>query len=277
MKKLFLLTAIFLLTLLVNGCSSSSPNQKLVTSTTEKTNGVTNTTLTVSSTDFCKNHGYEIIIRFDKDTQGSKIFCRFPDKKECVANDFQKGICTPEKGAVYYVLKSTPVYNCQKADPPVCGTDGKNYVNHCGADLANIPISHLGSCGTIISFSENTTDFIDNKIGPLPVITSSSTPIEKSENIVKITSTLPDWLKTAGDIIKSQSKSSPSAYIKKCNSGAGTLYYQVDSCPNCFSTLYQENGEVICYPNHDLTHNCPVNFNINNSKNDCTTVWVDNR
>lgn len=270
MKKIILFSILTLL-IIGLGCSSNSANplpkkRAITTSTADEVKMMPQQFSTsTSSYDFCKSKNYELIIRFDKTTQASKAFCRFPDKNECEANDFMRGICSPEKGAKPYIPEiAQTTANCTSTDAKVCGADGKTYVNHCSADLANIPVSHTGACGTVPVQSYGPTSTIKQP---------TTTPEQKT--ITPTTTPTPDWVKTVGDIIKSESKTKPPGFIKKCNLTGQTVYYQVDSCPNCFATLYKENGDVMCYPNNDFGNACN-NFDAKNLK-DCKTVWSDNR
>ncbi len=102
MKKIIIL--LIVLFLLGAGCASSqqAPVKNTVASSTLIIKKPVVEETAVTSYDYCENHGYEIIVRFDEETQASKAFCRFADTTECEADAFQKGICAQGKGSKAY-------------------------------------------------------------------------------------------------------------------------------------------------------------------------------
>lgn len=280
MKKILLI--ILMLVLVGWGCSS----KKTVTTTPTITASSTETEVkkkpvefdpNLAIYEFCKSKGFEIIIRFDKASQSPKAFCRFPGSRECIASEFMNGTCTPEKGAKLYVPENQiTTNNCTTTDPVVCGTDNRTYINHCSADLANIPISHTGSCSDTSTLNQIITKPEDSYRESKAVTTSKTTLTETNKTTTPTNTPIPDWIKNITDIIKSEPASRPTAYIARCSIN-GTVYYQSDGCASCFSVLYKDNGTVICYPSNDFSGSCPAGFNKDKVSQECDIIWKDKR
>jgi len=278
MKKIIL--SLFLLSLIfvISGCGKDATME-----TSETTPTTTIPVVKKQPTEpenlaenFCKNSGHELIIRFDQKTQHSKSFCRFSDMTECDANDFYLGNCLPGEGALPKQTKPKEDINiftaCGTEYEPVCGQDELTYTNNCLAQIQGIIISHQGAC-----VSGKTTVAPDYK-------TNSKTPSTKpkpeeesfSDLPPTVDTSVPSWMGVVKDFILSSSANSPKAFIEKCNYGDETYYFQSDGCADCFSILYNKDGDSICYPSNDLNGDCPGSFT-NKYRPGCTRIWTDDR
>jgi len=90
MKKILLIPIIFLSIIILPGCGKEE-KKPVITNNNNLTSTVTTTTpkvIKMPETEakpehtFCESRGHELIIRFDKETQSSKAYCRFPDTTE---------------------------------------------------------------------------------------------------------------------------------------------------------------------------------------------------
>lgn len=279
-KKIFTITIMALL-ITASGCatktSSKKTTKKNITSSTSIIIQKKPTTPKNLAEEFCRSKNYELIIRFDPQTKSGKAFCRFPNTEECEAENFMKGTCAPGNGSKPYLAPSifqTASSTCTINDRPVCGADGRTYANHCSAEREGTLIKHTESCGSapIISPADSiklptTTNnsAFNNKI------TVTAGPINETNKPKPID---PDWIKTLTDIITSQPPKKPAAFIARCDLGQ-TTYFQSDGCASCFNSLFNQNGEIICYPNNDITNSCPITFN--KLGQNCTIIWRDTR
>jgi len=277
-NKTFLILILVSLATIGAGCSSSSSSNTNKTATSSQLQVVKKNPATEQSKnpiyDFCESKGYQIIIRFDKTTNGSKAYCHFDDSKECEAESFAKGTCSKENGAVFYNPTPTLVPVCTITDPVVCGADGKTYINHCSAEKQNVVVKRQGNCA-----DEQTNNIQPtNPLFPDNPVTKNSNPVATTNPVTTpSTNTNLDWLKTATDILGSGLVNNPRAFIEKCNYGGTILYFASEGCTNCFTTLYTENGSILCYPNNDISNSCPTYFNKSNRSKNCSLYWKDKR
>jgi len=267
MKQKVVFTVIFLILFLGAGCSSGKGNT--TTSTTKVVINKKPATAEIKNpiNDYCKNNGYELIIRFDKKTQASKAYCRFKNGTECEALAYYQKKCFPGKNPDVYINNSiaeNSLTACSNEYKPVCGADGINYTNNCLAQIQGIKIIHDGVCTnremTIIQ-QENTAENKQTEQKDSPIIISNED----------------DWLPILKDLIlTSPSKQTPS-FIEKCQISGKTYFYYSEGCSTCFNAVYGSNGQIICYPQNDLDNSCPINFNRSSRLNNCTRIWQDSR
>ena len=205
----------------------------------------------------CTDQGYRLLLRFDTKTHTTKGYCQFSDDTECEAVAFANGVCAQDRGAeVFAPSKPTNIRQCEPLEAPVCGTDGNTYVNVCIASLQQVPVLHNGACAVP---PPKKPTIATNEIGSNSV--SSQQTILNEQTIQN--NNIPSWIQT----IKSLSEKSGSIYktiVESCQFGDQTVYYQYESCPTCFDTLYNGDGDVICFPKHDLGNRCPSYFQVNN-------------
>ncbi|MBI4992714.1 MAG: DUF333 domain-containing protein [Candidatus Magasanikbacteria bacterium] len=222
---------------------------------------------------YCKKTGNELIIRFNETTSSSVAYCRFVDTTECEAEKFFKQTCAPGQGAKTYALteKNNNFAACTNEYEPICGANGITYTNTCLAQVQGIIISHTGVCAP----TEQKQVVIENK---------NSTAENTSKNAEKIaavdnqnTSDPSGWLGIIKDFALSAPKSNPPAFIEKCAYSGNTTYYFSPGCDGCATTLYNQNGNIICYPSNDLDNTCPAYFTGAYRANYCSKTWQDNR
>ena len=269
MKKILLFTTVLLLVITLPGCGKTKKQ-----TTTNQNNTPTSTTTTStqvirmpdsetkSEYTFCESKGYELIIRFDKATQSSKAYCRFPDTTECEAISFLTGKCNQSNSSttVEVVKVDQPIKTikeCPKNYDPVCGSNGATFTNECIAASQNVKVISLGTCQK----SDSTTSAGSTSGG----VTT------------KIDNSAPYWLPTITDMFLLEPKSTPAAFVEKCAFDTKIVYYASYGCAACEDMLYDEEAELICYPNKDLTKNCPGYFNLNTKKSYCKRIWTDTR
>jgi len=269
MKKLLSLSILLLSTLILGGCLSTGVPKPTITTTTTQ-NTVVKKPVAIDEQskyyNFCEDKGHEIIIRFDEKVQKAKIYCRFKDTTECDAEAFLKGTCGPGKGSVAYqadVEKLEPV-SCPQNYDPVCGEDNFTYSNYCYADIKKIKIKSKGVCPIvnapdviITNPSANTT----NNVPATPGVLDNQPPV---------------WLDLAIALTQSDSVHSPRSFIDKCSYAGVVVYYQTAGNEG-ISSLYDADGQIMCYPNNDLSKSCPAYFNPSNRGTNCIRLWTDAR
>ena len=268
MKKTAVLLFIFSILFLGAGCSSDKNETATSTVKTVINKKPNSAEIKNPINDFCKNNGYELIIRFDKKSQSSKAYCRFKNGTECEALAYYQKKCTPGKDADIYINKNFDKDDnlsiCTNVYEPVCGADGINYTNNCLAQIQGIKIVHEGVC------TEKEITIIEQDIQNEKQTDSASdysTPIDVQS----------DWLSILKDLVLTAPASDPSPYIEKCNIGGNTYFYYSDGCSTCFDAVYGAGGQIICYPHNNLDNSCPAKFDRSTRQNFCTRTWQDPR
>ncbi|HBU07007.1 MAG TPA: hypothetical protein DEB09_02895 [Candidatus Magasanikbacteria bacterium] len=271
MSRSTLLTTGIIITfvLIISGCGQTSPTGKQSTSSTStkqliKKQPVMRDTRT-DSYDFCENKNYEVIVRYDETTESSQIYCRFSDTTECLAEDFMNGKCAPGNGAKTFQNengKTEAVVVCAQNYDPVCGEDKITYSNDCIASVNKVKVAFKGVCVE----TQATNDAVTNN-------TSTGTPT----NFIKEKIKIPDWLELVTSFIQTESPKTPKTFIDQCQYGETVVYYESNGSPDYFSILYNQNGEVVCYPNNNLSKKCPDYFNAKDRSRNCTRIWTDGR
>jgi len=267
MRKIILLTLLLLGPICLVGCGSNETTTESNSGTTVVTQPPVVKQLPASKNqnpayDYCEARDYELIIRFDKASQGSKAYCRFPDTTECYTLDFMQGNCGPGQGSELYNPSAdyNKYENCSQTYEPVCTKNGITFTNQCIAQKQKAVVIHTGPCLK----EETSTDYSE---------TSKKTTSEESSSEIS----LPDWLPILSDLITSEPVSDPPAFVEKCIYGSNIVYYQSSGCTDCYSTLYNTEGEVICFPNNDTTGSCPSYFDQNDRGYYCDKIWTDTR
>jgi len=272
MKKILLFTTILLLVVFLPGCGKNKETNNTTTDNTTVTTASTTTKLvkmpdseTKVEYTFCESRGYELIIRFDKATQNSKAYCRFPDTTECEATSYMRGECNQGNSSTTYEVVTVEqpiktVKECPKNYDPVCGANGATFTNECIATSQNVKVVSIGTCQK-------------NEDSTTPGATSPGNSVTTNQ----IDSSLPYWLPIVTDMFLLEPKSTPRAFVDKCVYNNATVYYASYGCTDCEDVLYGENADLICYPNKDLTKDCPDYFDLNTKKNYCRRIWNDHR
>lgn len=272
MKKILLFTILLLSPFFLTGCGNDKTtiqsNQPSPDKTTEQPQTVKQLPLSKNQNPayvYCESQSYELIIRFDKTSQSSKAYCRFPDTTECVAQEFMQGTCKLGQGSkLYYPDASNDEYeNCPQTYEPVCTENNITFTNQCIAQKQKAVIIYTGPC---IKEEETTINYIETNQEKTEIIEDAPTEIS-----------LPDWLPILTDLITSEPANEPAAFVEKCIYGTTVVYYQSAGCIDCYNTLYNTNGEVICFPNNDTTASCPSYFDQKNRKYYCEQIWIDTR
>lgn len=218
------------------------------------------------SYDFCEKQGYEVIIRFDAETESAKTFCRFSNSTECEAEAFMRGTCSPTKNTQTPPLKDTTegIVVCTQNYDPVCGKNAITYSNSCIAATSHVEVAYSGVCiETSANDPKNPTVVQENKQETAP------NTIKKDK---------PEWLNMITDLVLSEPPHSPPSYIDKCIYDNNVIvYYESSGCDSCYSALYNEKGGIMCYPATDTTKSCPSYFNKSSRQSHCARLWTDNR
>jgi len=275
MKKIIFSIFLITLVLIISGCGQKD----IEIDPTTPTSTPVVTKQPVKADDpaniFCKSQGHDLIIRFDQETQSSKSFCRFSDLTECTANDFYTGDCSPGESTLPEQTGSEEDINiftaCGTEYEPICGQDGLTYTNNCLAQIQGIIISYEGACvggeTTLAPISGTKKE-------------NSTSKTEQAESFSDLPPTvdtsIPSWMGVVKDFVLSSSVKSPRAFIEKCNYGGTIYYFQSDGCADCFSILYNEDGNSICYPTNNINNECPGSFS-NKNRPGCTRIWTDSR
>lgn len=267
-KKIIFFTIIILSIIILPGCGKEE--EKPVVNNNNSTSSVTTTTpkvIKMPETEtkpeytFCESRGYELIIRFDKETQSSKAYCRFPDTTECEATSYMRGECNQGNNSIAYTTTTIEqptktIKECPKNYDPVCGENGITFTNECIAASQNIKVIAIGNCQ-----KNEEKKSVDSSLN----------------NNTNINTSPPYWLPVITDMFMLEPKSTPVAFVEKCIYDKTTVYYASYGCANCEDMLYGEEAVLICYPNKDLTKACPSYFDLTTKKNYCRRIWSDPR
>lgn len=263
MKKIIFLATFLILI----GAGCASPNQQKPAAPSPATTS-TPTVIKKPATenknpvyDFCEKNQNEIIIRFDQGTQSSKAYCRFLDTSECAAEEYFAGNCAPGKGNKIFIVDTSAVNaseTCAQNYEPVCGEDKITYTNECVARMQGIKITKTGVCPP--------PPLLFPPVNPGAINLPDGAPAQVAEE--------PDWLDIVKNFILSQPAESPRAHLDRCYYSGSVVYLKASGCAGCYDSLYDRDGKIICYPNHDFSDSCP---SFSTATANCARVWTDSR
>ncbi|MFH1287022.1 MAG: Kazal-type serine protease inhibitor [Candidatus Magasanikbacteria bacterium] len=281
MKKIILSIGIMNLLLLLGvGCSSGRTPSAVetvppVTTTTQEViiRKPPSTDPVDEALDLCEAQGYTIVFRFDEIKKSNDIYCAFSETSGCHILDFYTGRCNVST-TISFSTGTEELENlrtCGPSEHPVCGADGHTYINVCIANIQKIEIIHDGACSP-----EETEQLLAvGTQAPIvkegfPTTISSGEPRSSGAGSAAGTVTTANtlWLNTLANLLSQTENTS----IEKCAFGEKIHYYQEEGCPNCFSTLYNDSGAVICFPHNNLDNSCPNYFN-KDYRSACTQIW----
>jgi len=289
-KKVLLGAACLFMVIAGTGCGEDEPPPEIP----ELTKGIvitqpTDTDIFNTALDACESGGHEGLMHYDKETQETTIYCAFTETTGCGVLAYHAGACGPGNAVALPARASlgANIRTCDTSEKPVCGEDNNTYVNECIAALQQIVVKKDGVCDpadnpVLIKDIETVKKQIASSGGSSSSGNSGSTGSRSSGGSSSSGNSggsdslgggvNPDrWVPFLVTIMASPNTRG-GARIEKCRLGSRTIYYQQDSCPECFSTLYDRGGNVMCYPHNDITNTCPSSFDKNN-RTSCELLW----
>ena len=271
---------ILILTLISAGCRSTLTKTNTASSTPLSTTvhkkPIVPSTIETAN-QFCEKQGFTIAAQFNTDTNEMKFYCVFSGNLACEALAFVNGKCSKKSGAITFQASPDTLLerlrSCNVASPPVCGLNGKNYTNRCVAELNSVAVKHDGLCTATessgLTLNQTTTQTPQAAFPTLPAATKQQLVKDKTETAA--------WLGLLIDLIQAESPKTPPTFIEQCIYPKATLYFYSSGCADCQSTLYNQNGLVLCYPSSDSAGNCPNYFNLKTKSSFCSLIWKDKR
>lgn len=279
MKKIIQTSLFLFLCIFIGaGCKGKSTTSNTPTTTPEIP--VVDTTLQQDAYLFCTKKGYTIQIRFIPGENKNIAYCVFDESHECESVSFMKGKCNDETTATSTeedtlsmfepgLNDKFPLRLCEPIADPVCGKDNKTYTNPCIARFLNINIAHRGICEREEVAEDEEID-TPPTLSDTPIIEIAKAPIAALAKKMQ-TNKNKNWIEIPSSLLKSSTDKNST--LLKCERNNATTFLVKTGCPaNCFSTLYDAGGEVICYPGHDMSGTCPEYINSSEYKNSCTSV-----
>ncbi|PIR75266.1 MAG: hypothetical protein CO030_00220 [Candidatus Magasanikbacteria bacterium CG_4_9_14_0_2_um_filter_42_11] len=278
MKKLLILST--MLVILGVGCGNATSDTTTSTDTSSTTHDVIKKPGGVEPLDYaieaCQNNGYEIILRYNADTKNTETFCQFTGGYACEAISYITGTCTTTSTNRAYLVTTDGmqqnIRTCGSEEVPVCGVDSITYVNSCIAGLQRVQVKHTGVC---TKEEQEAAAGTTNAGGTTSAGSSGSSASQGSSGTG--TATAPTnvntaWLGHLSAIAAGKNSGSKGPVKEECVYDTTRVYYMVESCPNCFSTLYNTNGDVICHPHNDIANECPSYFNKDSRSGNCKRI-----
>jgi putative hemolysin len=276
MKRLFFL--LIPLLLIGAGCGGNAQEQTTNTNADVAQKIVVKKPAGAGTIDYaitaCESRGYAAVLKYNKETKETDIFCQFGDGYACDALNYLMGACTTTSTNRIYIAATDGVPDnlrtCTDDEEPVCGKDSVTYVNSCIAALQNAVITHKGVCTEeeIKLAVESTPSTNDPSDSPSNTGSSGST----DSAVASPPTGTPIWTTHLLSIAGSHINGPGAPVTKECTYGSTRVFYLVENCPECFSTLYSNDGKVICHPHNDIKNECPSYFDKNNNGTNCKKV-----
>ena len=217
----------------------------------------------------CENSGYTSVLTYNKESKTTDIYCEFSDGYACDTISFLQGNCTTTSTNRIYLASEDGILSnirtCPEDEIPVCADTGVTYVNSCIAALQNAVITHTGVCADdeiSLAAGNDTPDTLSPTQG-------GNTETNTTESAT-LQSGTPIWISYLSGITGGQINGPGAPVKKECTYGTTRVFYLVENCPNCFSTLYNNEGQVLCHPHNDIKNECPSYFNKDNNEANCT-------
>lgn len=247
---------------------------------------------------FCVSQGFSFVIE-RSEQQGPELFCRFLDGSRCPAVDFLNETCEPDSALAMKEPTTTAALGdvfqfprfCEPVAEPVCGVNGRTYSNECIANQQGVAIQYEGTCDPRIEPTNPPTVYDpdpNKKVTTQETQSANSgggtasspsnpgntsaggnaityqaeqprTPQVVNQEPIYVDDGIPDWLAVPFSLVDGN-QSVTKAWIEACPINGGTYYLQVENCETCFSTLYTEDGSLICNPSNDISGTCPSGF-----------------
>ncbi|OGH68520.1 MAG: hypothetical protein A3J66_00350 [Candidatus Magasanikbacteria bacterium RIFCSPHIGHO2_02_FULL_47_14] len=267
MKRTIFLTITSVVLLAGVGCASKTETSDTATST------VAASSPAQRAHALCLSTGNRPELRRVTDRLTPTLVCIFPDGTECPALGLLNDTCVPtaptaepsaEEGGP---ISDLPRF-CEPVAEPVCGSDGRTYVNKCVAEQQRITVVKEGSCPS----SDVATDLpVNTSLGtsqPVPPSVTNPSSITSPTPQPIPSGQIPKWLEVPIALLE-ENANAVRPFIQECSIGGQRYYFQAEDCEQCLSVLYTADGQVACYPSHDITNQCPTQV-VNRS---CKTIW----
>lgn len=207
--------------------------------------------------DFCEAQGHAVTFVFDPISKTNRMYCEFQKNIGCDALDYYRRRCTTNTAIAIRLPDIEHVSFCPDQEEPVCGEDGRTYINQCIANQQQVRAIHDGPCTKADIAS------------PVSTPSESEQPSRiGTSNLESDGSADTTWLNPLINLLSKK----PNARIEECTYDGQTLYYQEESCPECFGTLYSQSGAILCFPHNDLTNECPPSFSVD-ARSSCRVIW----
>lgn len=276
----FLFSILSSVLLLGAGCSFGNNTSTTQTSTTTPETVRIDTTAQQEAYLFCTQKGYDIQIRYIAAQNRNIAYCVIDKDTECESIAFRQGTCptptsTPEDSLsqMFEAIPGDkfPLRLCDPVANPVCGVDNNTYTNGCVAEFLGVKINHQGSCDRPAEAAEavNDSPVIDISIPPKNTANSNISSAQTTSPPTLGTSKSANtnaWVEIPLSLL--QSTAGSNSRIDRCTYGGTVTFYIHDEFP----TLYNANGEAICYPEHDINNSCPTYISSGAYTNSCTRV-----
>lgn len=276
----------------LSGCANTDDVSQTTTSTMPVT--VSSTLSTSSSTvaltlkqeayAHCATRGYDTRLFYNDNTGEYELFCQFDATRECPAEAFLDQSCTPQNALSTSNVPQADgrvlsLRTCDSRTLPVCGIDGQTYINACIAQVSGITVASQGACATPVTLQpddrvterrqtsiRNYTRQAQERFTSSRSNTSGTN--EEPPELPQTNEPYPSWVEVSATFLLQSGD--PNARIEQCSVANETYYYQ-RSCPTCFSVLFDDEGDVACFPNNDITGECPEQIKKNTAS--CRVIW----